>query len=1322
MMAQAMIYLEDPQGAIHYDSLPSAPYDLFNDLYWNSLAGNAEVPNGSGGDREDEGEGDKGDGDDSGNVHGGNENINNGGDNNVGDANEIDFVDLILFLSDEKSPFKLGTPKHYLTVTGDENATASSAAADVANYDDDDGNNVSGNGANYTDGIIVNNDDNDEIGGNHGSGGNNTLNEAISNGQDWEEYPRNDTAFPSLAPSTNLTSFENDAATFNETVAANETSSSISKTEVETDASTATKSFTPTMAPTLTPAPTPPNSSFSFTQSPSFTPLPSNIFAESSTVPTLLSTESHNSLFDMNVNISDSIIDDNSTSLPELNNQSSSKSQVPSAAPTHNVTEGSEALTNETSFNELENHTNSLDNFNSTSQGTNSTSSTTADGSVSNFDNHTIDGDGINLIREDNTTSFTENETTSRSENATTSSNNTNINTNSTQNEAISTESPPQNLTPYQSYINLFHYFDDLSLVQDPQHKYIYYDSKQAQFGMDLGPRGNAEFVNLMLPPTWWGEMGFEEFRVNVDSGSKRSDDGSGKGNDNDPQENKVDEEDKGADRSPSPKSTLNKANEQEVVETDLAAATSVSPTAMPTTSSSAPTIISTTSNGGDAKLRRLGDDTVGIFHEDTTSSSTPSPLTLTPDTKTIFDSGGDNNNTIDYENVDRNATTNSNLSGKILSNHTGDVDNGVNSTDHSSKIVQVSDYFCLEDFIQWKKQQNKCSQNSSHRRDQALFNNTGNENGEYFNVTGEYTIAFNPCFSKSGNDPPLPVSSTSSNPDAVASTRPISIMAQRGRCSFESKAHLAMVLNEAFAAYGKSNRIEHIIVYNNGTDTDNITNNEEKLIDMSSVAQMLEQKENGGTTWNDADRLTDNIQVGLVYVTTSSGLALLQKMKEREIETELDPHLDVSTVFTRANSRRDLQKTDESTKSDPESGMVDEGKTSVYDPKIVHGWFFPVTITRFCLSCGPDGYGFETNQKDYPGLGHSHGDVSRPSNNGGPPRPPVDGKDLPDGYMIGTEYYPPKAWVEAVRRLMIAILVILLAGPVVLAVKRWFSVGGTVRIARDENGRRHLRIISPNVEVFINGVPGTVETNGTKLDRAQVFALPEIEYDGPGEYDVDEDATGHLSSTVPTESETSSTDVIINVPGPPSEADEPLALAQSPSGPQSTPSRASSDGGRFVSSTCCSICLEEFTPGELVRMLPRCEHIYHTECLLPWLTERQGCCPMCKTPVLPEELQRNRRESRRHRRVSTRLRRLRRRSHRGSRSTPSRRRSSEPNTSQEIVSGVRLLSELENDLAGPDDAVSVSESMIPLGDSSVGRSYRPPRSYDVGALEEGQQ
>jgi len=51
--------------------------------------------------------------------------------------------------------------------------------------------------------------------------------------------------------------------------------------------------------------------------------------------------------------------------------------------------------------------------------------------------------------------------------------------------------------------------------------------------------------------------------------------------------------------------------------------------------------------------------------------------------------------------------------------------------------------------------------------------------------------------------------------------------------------------------------------------------------------------------------------------------------------------------------------------------------------------------------------------------------------------------------------------------------------------------------------------------------------------------------------------------------------------------------------------------------STSCSICIDEFEEGEKIRLLPLCGHGYHTDCILPWLTERQGCCPYCKSQVI---------------------------------------------------------------------------------------------------------
>ncbi|OIW04230.1 hypothetical protein TanjilG_00790 [Lupinus angustifolius] len=46
-----------------------------------------------------------------------------------------------------------------------------------------------------------------------------------------------------------------------------------------------------------------------------------------------------------------------------------------------------------------------------------------------------------------------------------------------------------------------------------------------------------------------------------------------------------------------------------------------------------------------------------------------------------------------------------------------------------------------------------------------------------------------------------------------------------------------------------------------------------------------------------------------------------------------------------------------------------------------------------------------------------------------------------------------------------------------------------------------------------------------------------------------------------------------------------------------------------------CSICLQDYEDGELVRKLPKCGHLFHLECIDKWLIQ-QGSCPMCRTYV----------------------------------------------------------------------------------------------------------
>jgi hypothetical protein len=77
-----------------------------------------------------------------------------------------------------------------------------------------------------------------------------------------------------------------------------------------------------------------------------------------------------------------------------------------------------------------------------------------------------------------------------------------------------------------------------------------------------------------------------------------------------------------------------------------------------------------------------------------------------------------------------------------------------------------------------------------------------------------------------------------------------------------------------------------------------------------------------------------------------------------------------------------------------------------------------------------------------------------------------------------------------------------------------------------------------------------------------------------------------------------------------------PSAPRPPPPPPAATPAllrRAAREG--------CAICLDDFAGGDVVRVLPACGHIYHSECVGDWL-RMQARCPMCKAEVVGAEEQ----------------------------------------------------------------------------------------------------
>jgi len=375
----------------------------------------------------------------------------------------------------------------------------------------------------------------------------------------------------------------------------------------------------------------------------------------------------------------------------------------------------------------------------------------------------------------------------------------------------------------------------------------------------------------------------------------------------------------------------------------------------------------------------------------------------------------------------------------------------------------------------------------------------------------------------------------------------------------------MAMVLNEIFSNSGRTNRIDHIIIYNNGTDDDNNNETGEGLVDMGYEREMEGE---------------DDITVGLLYILSSSGEDLMRRIHYREITTFISPHLDVPMLSMEQNAhtlnRRSHLTDSESNKPDWENETIldhysDEG---YHDKQISHGWWFPATLTRFCYSCGSDmQYGLIWDDDDVPDIPQFNDGIEM-----SPPHQPYGGGYHQDYYFSD--------WFVYIRQFLIAILVLLLVGPILAFTLRWYIVGGSFRIVTDENGARRVRIVSPNLEALVNGTRGTVERNGTKLDRAQVFSLPEIEYvEG-----VDEDEENSADTSVNEERDGSD---------PSAMHDEGSRLNSSEAAaPQATPSIGSpTRSGRFVSSSCCSICIDEFTIGERISMLPRCSHGKLIEC-----------------------------------------------------------------------------------------------------------------------------
>ncbi|XP_066321894.1 E3 ubiquitin-protein ligase RING1-like [Miscanthus floridulus] len=56
--------------------------------------------------------------------------------------------------------------------------------------------------------------------------------------------------------------------------------------------------------------------------------------------------------------------------------------------------------------------------------------------------------------------------------------------------------------------------------------------------------------------------------------------------------------------------------------------------------------------------------------------------------------------------------------------------------------------------------------------------------------------------------------------------------------------------------------------------------------------------------------------------------------------------------------------------------------------------------------------------------------------------------------------------------------------------------------------------------------------------------------------------------------------------------------------------------GGGVLGASDCTVCLGEFQDGELLRLLPKCAHAFHVQCIDTWLRAHVSC-PLCRADVV---------------------------------------------------------------------------------------------------------
>ncbi|CAK3823209.1 Receptor y region, transmembrane domain- and RING domain-containing 3 [Lecanosticta acicola] len=161
------------------------------------------------------------------------------------------------------------------------------------------------------------------------------------------------------------------------------------------------------------------------------------------------------------------------------------------------------------------------------------------------------------------------------------------------------------------------------------------------------------------------------------------------------------------------------------------------------------------------------------------------------------------------------------------------------------------------------------------------------------------------------------------------------------------------------------------------------------------------------------------------------------------------------------------------------------------------------------------------------------------------------------------------------------------------------------------------------------NGVGRPRQSRARGLAMAMLETIPIVKFrDGeqdrqpkPTETELEEGRTQQQretaqqhETTIPsTDGTREQPDTAINGPSEEAGTSSSGGIAAATERPNAESSKAENPG--------CSICTEDFQPGEDQRVLP-CDHRFHPACVDPWLLNVSGTCPLCRIDLRPADEQ----------------------------------------------------------------------------------------------------